>query len=91
MTELRIVQFFVPNEGGEDYLTRYTIQQKVHGQWTELPVTLQEENDPDILERLGFPEKAADERKKKELLWEMQVFKKHVEELKKTLGKTEND
>ena len=51
MTELRIVQWFVPNVDGQDYLTRYTIQQNLNGQWTELPVTYQEETDPSILER----------------------------------------
>lgn len=51
MTELRIVQWFVPNVDGRDNLTRYTIQQKINGQWTELPVTYQEETDPSILER----------------------------------------
>ena len=51
MTELRIVQWFIPNEGGQDHLTRYTIQQNINGQWTELPVTFQEETDPSILER----------------------------------------
>ena len=51
MTELRIVQWFVPNVNGQDYLTRYTIQQNINGQWTELPVTFQEETDPSILER----------------------------------------
>ena len=51
MTELRIVQWFVPNVDGKDYLTRYTIQQNINGQWTELPVTFQEETDPSILER----------------------------------------
>ena len=51
MTELRIVQWFIPNVNGQDHLTRYTIQQKVQGQWTELPVTYQEETDPSILER----------------------------------------
>lgn len=51
MTELRIVQWFVPNVDGRDHLTRYTIQQNINGQWTELPVTYQEETDPSILER----------------------------------------
>lgn len=58
MTELRIVQWFVPNVNGQDYLTRYTIQQNVNGQWTELPVTYQEETDPSILSRFKKAENA---------------------------------
>lgn len=58
MTELRIVQWFVPNVDGKDYLTRYTIQQNINGQWTELPVTFQEEDDPSILARFKKAENA---------------------------------
>ena len=58
MTELRIVQWFVPNVNGQDYLTRYTIQHNVNGQWTELPVTYQEETDPSILSRFKKAENA---------------------------------
>ena len=58
MTELRIVQWFVPNVNGQDYLTRYTLQQNVNGQWTELPVTYQEETDPSILSRFKKAENA---------------------------------
>lgn len=52
MTELRIVQRFCRVKGMQQ-MTRYTIQQKVDGQWTELPITYQWEDDPEILSKLG--------------------------------------
>jgi hypothetical protein len=58
MTELRIVQFFIPSDTGPGHLTRYTIQQNINGQWTELPVTFQEEDDPSILARFKKAENA---------------------------------
>lgn len=51
MTELRIVQYYIPNDSGPNISTRYTIQQNLNGHWTELPVVMQEETDPSILER----------------------------------------